>query len=235
MKGNKYYFLIPAVSVAVIVIILACGILNRTVTAISENIVMERERCIVIDPGHGGVDGGATSCTGKLESHMNLSVSLRLNDFLRVMGKRTKMIRTTDISVYTTGQTIAAKKVSDLKARVAFVNAVENATLVSIHMNHFSDSKYYGPQLFYAPTQGSEALANDLQHALNAKLVPENARVHKSADGIYLMQHINCPGILIECGFISNPEENAKLNTPAYQQKLCAIIAANLVRSEPGA
>lgn len=223
----------PLILVLVLVLLLCCvgaGVLSHSITVLSENAHFEKTRCIVIDAGHGGIDGGATSCTGRLESNMNLEISCKLNDMLRLLGIQTLMIRTTDISVYTSGKTIAAQKVSDLKERVRIVNSIDNALLISIHMNYYTDSRYYGPQIFYAPTVQSQEIGRHLQEALKTELVPESNRVSKPAEGIYLMQHIQCPGVLIECGFISNPEENARLNSTAYQQKLCAVIATNLCR-----
>ena len=139
---------------------------NRAVTVISQGLPPEREHTFIIDPGHGGVDGGATSVTGKVESAFNLEISLRLKDLLTLMGYRTKMIRTEDISVYTEGETIAAKKMSDLKERVRICNDTDGAILLSIHQNIFPDSRYSGAQIFYAKSQGSKELAEGLQKTL---------------------------------------------------------------------
>lgn len=198
---------------------------SKAVTVLAENRPAERLFTIIIDAGHGGIDGGATSCTGVLESKFNLEVSLRLNDLLRFLGHKTDMIRTEDISVYTTGHTIAQKKISDLKERARRINDTENALLLSIHQNHFPDSRYAGAQVFYANTEGSAALAKLMQESFRKSLNPGSNRQEKKSNGIYLMEHIQCPGILIECGFLSNPEEEAKLRSTEYQQKLCAVIA----------
>ena len=201
---------------------------NRAVTAISENIPLRRQHAIIIDAGHGGEDGGATSCTGALESQINLEITLRLNDLLHLLGYDTRMIRTTDTSIYTHGTTISQKKISDLKERVRIVNETDHGILVSIHQNFFADSRYSGAQVFFAATDGSEALAKKLQTAFTATLNPGSHRRCKKAEGIYLMEHITCPAILVECGFLSNPEEEAKLRTPDYQKKLCCTIAATV-------
>ena len=184
--------------------------------------------CIVLDAGHGGEDGGATSCTGVLESGINLEITLRLRDLLHLLGRETRMIRTSDISVYTKGGSIAQKKMSDLKERVRIVNSTPNAMLLSIHQNNFSDSRYSGAQVFYADTQGSERLAKVLQCALISSLNKGSNRKCKQSDGVYLMEHISCPGILVECGFLSNPAEEARLRSPDYQRKLCCVIAATV-------
>lgn len=201
---------------------------SKVVTVMSETTPLDGRHCIVIDAGHGGVDGGATSCTGVLESKLNLEIALRLNDFLHLLGYDTAMIRTTDESVYTQGETIAAKKVSDLKQRVKIVNETENALLISIHQNHFSDSQYSGAQVFYTSNGSSEYLAKSLQNTLTASLNPGSNRQAKKASGIYLMEHIECTGILVECGFLSHPEEEAKLRNAEYQKKLCGIIAVTV-------
>lgn len=201
---------------------------SRAVTVIAEKTPPSRDHCIIIDAGHGGVDGGATSCTGIPESAYNLEIALRLNDLFRLLGYDTRMIRTTDISVYTKGETIAQKKISDLRERVRITNETENALLVSIHQNIFQDSRYRGAQVFYANTEGSKDLAVQLQTAFIDALNPGSRRQCKKSDGIYLMEHITQPGILVECGFLSNPQEEANLKNPEYQQQLCCVIASTV-------
>lgn len=199
---------------------------ERAVQAFSEE--RGAQWCIVLDAGHGGEDGGATSCTGVLESGINLEITLRLRDLLHLLGRETRMIRTSDISVYTKGGSIAQKKMSDLKERVRIVNTMPNAMLLSIHQNNFSDSRYSGAQVFYADTQESERLAKVLQCALISSLNKGSNRKCKQSDGVYLMEHISCPGILVECGFLSNPAEEARLRSPDYQRKLCCVIATTV-------
>lgn len=201
---------------------------SRAVTVWTENAPVTNRKTVIIDAGHGGPDGGATSCTGILESKFNLEIALRLRDLTELLGIQTLMIRDTDCSVYTQGSTIAQKKVSDLKERVRIVNSTENATLVSIHQNLFPDEKYSGAQVFYAKTQGSQKLAKDLQKAFIQSVNPDSHRQAKKADGIYLMQNINCTGILIECGFLSNPREEYLLRSDSYQKKICSVIATSL-------
>lgn len=226
MKKSKRWVLFYLAAIAVILFLSDRG--SRAVTTIAENAPIKGRTCIVIDPGHGGEDGGATSCTGVLESTYNLSISKRLNDLLHLLGYETKMVRTTDTAVYTKGETIAQKKVSDLKERVRIVNETENPLLLSIHQNQFPDGKYSGAQMFYAGTQGSQELAERLQSAFVSTLNPGSKRKCKKSDGVYLMEHIGCTGVLIECGFLSNPTEEAKLRDEAYQKKLCCVIAATV-------
>lgn len=226
MKKGRMGILTYAVIILIFLVAVHWG--NRAVTVMAESQPIERETCIVIDAGHGGIDGGATSCTGRLESAYNLEISMRLNDLFHLLGYDTRMIRTTDTSVYTKGETIAQQKVSDLKERVRIVNETENALLLSIHQNNFSDGRYSGAQVFYAQTEGSEELAKLLQTALVESLNPGSNRKSKKSDGVYLMEHIERTGVLVECGFLSNPEEEARLRDPEYQRKLCCVIAATV-------
>lgn len=223
MRGFRNWVLGYCVILALTLLTAHWG--NRAVTVMAENGPIARNHTIVIDAGHGGVDGGATSCTGKLESVFNLEIAKVLDAVFHLLGHDTRMIRTEDISVYTKGETIAQKKVSDLKERVRIVNETENALLLSIHQNNFPDGQYSGAQVFYAGTEGSQGLAARLQAAFVEHLNPGSRRQEKKSSGIYLMEHIRCPGVLIECGFLSNPEEEAKLRSPDYRKKLCAVIA----------
>ena len=203
---------------------------SGAVTVMVENAPLEDRTCIVVDAGHGGIDGGATSCSGVLESKINLDIALRLNDLLVFLGYDTKMVRTTDTSIYTEGNTIAAQKVSDLKQRVKMVNETENAILISIHQNTFSDNRYSGAQVFYADDEISRKLAQELQMDFISTLNPGSKRKCKPSDGIYLMQNIQRPGVLIECGFLSNPEEEAKLRNDGYQKKLACVVSSCISR-----
>lgn len=225
---NSYYKWIPGYCLILLLTLLAAHFGSRAVTVMAESRPPERRCTIIIDPGHGGVDGGATSCTGILESRFNLEIGLRLNDLFRFLGFSTKMIRTEDISVYTEGDTIAAKKMSDLRQRVQMTNEAENPLLLSIHQNNFPDGRYSGAQVFYAGTEGSQSLAKALQSGFLKHLNPGSRRQEKKSSSVYLMEHIRCPGVLIECGFLSNPEEEAKLRSPEYQKKLCTVIACTV-------
>ncbi len=201
---------------------------SRAVTVLSQNAAEEDRRCIILDAGHGGVDGGAISCTGLAESHINLEIALRLRDLLHLLGYRTKMIRTTDISVYTQGDTIAAKKISDLKERLRVINETENPLLISIHQNNFTDSRYSGAQIFYNANESSKVLASQLQETFIKTTNPSSKRGAKKSSGVYLMEHVTCTAVLVECGFLSNPQEEAALRSSSYQKKICCIIATSV-------
>ena len=221
-KGFTVLFYAAVLSLALLLSIWG----DRTVTAMNESMPLRERRCLIIDPGHGLPDGGAVSCTGVYESVINLDISRRLNDLLRLLGHDTRMLRMDEHSVYTEGETIGQKKVSDLKHRVATVNETENAILLSIHQNHYTDSRFSGAQMFYASTEGSKELAELLQQAFVTHLNPGSNRQIKKCQGIYLMEHVNTTAVLVECGFLSNPQEEAKLRDGEYQKRICCVIAS---------
>ena len=222
--------LLPVYAIVFLGITMCARVGNQTVATIAQSTQSSNRHTVIIDPGHGGVDGGATSCTGILESKINLDIALRLDDMMHLLGMDTLLIRKTDCSIHTQGETIAQKKVSDLRERVRIINETDNAFLISIHQNTFPDGKYWGLQTFYAATEGSKNFAEKLQNQYRENLMPENNRIIKQAKGIYLMEHIECSGILIECGFLSNPREEALLRSDAYQKNLCAVIAATCIQ-----
>ena len=186
------------------------------------------EHTLIIDPGHGGEDGGAVSITGAPESKINLAIVLKLRDVLGLYGVDPILLREEDISLHDDdANTLREKKRSDLKNRVAAIEAVEGGTLLSIHQNTYPGSRYHGAHVFYAPTEGSQELAEHFQNSIKAALQPENERaVKRIPDTVYIMNHVTCPAVLIECGFLTNPEEEALLRDEDYQRKLSAVIAA---------
>ena len=229
-KPKHYYELIPIYAVVFLLVLFAALIGNRAVQVTAEAELVSAKRVIVIDAGHGGEDGGAISCTGALESNINLAIAQRLNDLMRFLGFHTKMTRTEDISIYTEGESLSQKKVSDLKERIRICNQINDAILLSIHQNNFADGKYSGAQVFYSTTDGSEQLAREIQDRFVSTINPGSNRSIKKAQGIYLLENIQCPGVLIECGFLSSPEEEARLRSDAYQKKVCCVIATGCAR-----
>lgn len=185
-------------------------------------------RCVVVDAGHGGIDGGAVGYAGTLEKDLNLDIALKCELLMGLCGVDVVMTRREDISIDDgTGATIARRKADDIKARVALANAGADA-LVSIHMNSFTDPKYWGTQTFYSKNNAkSLELAENLQSAARTLLAPDNARETKRAeDSIYLLKNVTVPAVIIECGFITNPEEEAKLCTEEYRKAVAVAICA---------
>lgn len=224
---KRHLFAYVTMITAVLVAVVFCANLYTSAIAVAE--AAEGPITVVIDAGHGGEDGGAVSESKVYESRVNLEIALRVNDLFHLLGQETKMIRTEDISVYSSdAKTISEKKISDLKNRVSTVNATPNALLLSIHQNMFSASKYYGTQVFYASTSGSQSLAESLQSIFATAVDTTNHRAAKQADAVYLMNNITCTGVLVECGFLSNPAECEKLCTEEYQKQLSIAITAGI-------
>lgn len=188
---------------------------------------------VVIDPGHGGEDGGAVAADGTEESAINLQIAKRLDAVLTFWGCDTKLLRSEDISLHDAGaSTIRQKKVSDIHNRVGLINSEPNPRVISIHQNYFTQTQYHGAQVFYANGPLGQPWAKLTQENLKNCLEPGNNRREKPiSHDVYLMNHITCPAILVECGFLSNPQECAKLQDPGYQTALAAVVAASYLQS----
>lgn len=204
------------------------GIAHERETPADASVSVPSAPTVVLDAGHGGEDGGAVSASGVRESELNLAITLRTDAVLRLLGYDTVLVRADDRAVYSAGAgTIAEKKVSDIKNRVALVERTPNALLLSIHQNTFPQTQYAGAQVFFAPTQGSERLAEIAQTLLCTRVDPANHRKSKQIpQSVYLMNHVGCTAVLAECGFLSNEREAAALQTDAYQTKLALALAA---------
>lgn len=226
MKIHSLSIKMPVVYLFVCIGILGITFLgNKTITTIAQNSPVEREHCVVVDAGHGYPDGGTTSITGVVECDLNLQIAKKTEAVLNLMGIHTLMLRETDESIYSSGDTIGQKKISDIHNRVNIVNSLEDAILISIHQNYFTDSRYSGAQVFYADSESSKQFAGDVQGNFVKALQPQNHRLPKKASGVYLMEHINCTAVLVECGFLSNPEEDALLSDQEYQKKIAGVLA----------
>lgn len=192
----------------------------------SAAIGMEEKQMLILDAGHGGEDGGASTAAGEKESDINLGIALKTQALMTFLGVEPRLTRNTDMSIHSSGaETIRQKKVSDLKNRVALVEGTPNAMLMSIHQNHFTDPRYSGAQVFFNSGDVSRQWAEGTQAVFQQLLDPGNSRKAKPMpDGIYLFEHISCPAILVECGFLSNGEEAALLVTDTYQRKIAVAL-----------
>lgn len=191
------------------------------------------EKTVVIDAGHGGEDGGAISVSGAIESHINLAIALKLDQLFGLYGVNSVLLRDSDISLHDPdAQTLRQKKVSDLQNRVAFIQALDQPTVISIHQNTYTSSLYHGAQVFYAKEASSAEFAQIAQNNFRLVLDQSNQRVPAPVpESVYLMSHIDCKAILVECGFLSNPEEDLLLQTPAYQMKIAAVLLSSYLES----
>ena len=188
---------------------------------------------VVVDAGHGGEDGGAVAADGTVESGLNLAIARRVRDLLTFAGVPTTVTREGDAAIYDPGSaTLREKKVSDLHNRVALVNELPGAVLLSIHQNSLPSSPVtHGAQTFWNRQEGAEALARTLQAGLNPAVNTHRAKEPKQIpDSIYLMNHVDAPAVLVECGFLSNREEAARLQQEDYHKTLATVIAAGYLR-----
>jgi N-acetylmuramoyl-L-alanine amidase len=184
---------------------------------------------VVIDAGHGGEDGGAVSKDGKCEKDINLKISLMLGDMFNAAGYSVVQTRTEDKLLYDRNADFKGrKKILDMAARLNAANACGARLFISIHMNSFPQPKYRGLQVYYSPKHSrSQTVANSIQTLARATLQPENTREVKPSGGrIYLLDKLEYPAVLVECGFLSNPDEAALLCDDAYLQKLALVIFA---------
>lgn len=181
---------------------------------------------LIIDPGHGGEDGGAVSPSGVAESGINLAIALDCEQLAGLFGQPIQLLRRDEASLADSqAETLREKKRSDLKKRVELINSASDAVVLSIHQNNFSSPAYYGAQVFYRPEERSKQWAIQVQEQLRTQLDETNDRqVKEIPKEIYLMSHISCPAILVECGFLSHPKEEQLLQTAEYQCRLAVTI-----------
>lgn len=193
-------------------------------------------RIIALDAGHGGSDGGAVSRQGLIEKDINLAVSLYLRDYLQQAGAVVVMTREVDKDLASEGtQGYSKRKTEDLKRRVRFVEEKQADLLVSIHMNSIPSPRWRGAQSFYYPNHADSAnLAALVQEELKRNL--ENTdRVAKPSDKtVYLLEAVQVPSVLVEVGFLSNPDEASLLGSEAYQRRVAASIYQGILRYYSG-
>lgn len=179
---------------------------------------------VVIDAGHGGTDPGKVSIDGVKEKDINLQIAYCLKAQLQARGVTVIMTREDDGSLATRGAT--NKKVSDMHNRVSLINDSQADFLISIHQNSYTDASVSGPQVFYhGQSEESKQLAKRVQDNLIEEISPSKIREIKSENSYYILKNSTCPGVIVECGFLSCPEECSKLQNPEYQQDIARAIA----------
>ena len=204
---------------------------NRVVmTSGNINTGMDKQ-VIVLDAGHGGFDGGCVSVNGVAEKGINLAIMESLRDGLEIMGFDVICTRESDVSIHDKGvEGVSQQKKSDMDNRLAIFNKYSDAISVSIHQNQFTDGKYSGAQMFYsAKNSEGEKLAEIMKQQFVSLLQPDNTRETKPVgDELYLLNNTTCPSVLVECGFLSNAEEAAKLESSDYQKKVAFTIMTGI-------
>lgn len=189
----------------------------------------ENNKIIVIDPGHGGIDGGAKSESGIIEKDINLSIALKTKDALESKGYKVIMTRSDDVGLYTDGKKVREKKIEDLENRVKIKKENKCDAFISIHQNMFPQKSCKGAQVWSANNEPSKKLGQIIQEKLKEEVDPSNKRESKVAKKEYKILNDGYEGasVIVECGFLSNPEECALLGKEDYQNK----IANTLVNS----
>ncbi|MCY6371521.1 N-acetylmuramoyl-L-alanine amidase CwlD [Clostridium ganghwense] len=189
-----------------------------------------KQKIILLDAGHGGIDGGAVSKNGTVEKDINLSISKKLKENLEKKGFKVIMTREDDIGLYSDKGRIRDKKNEDLNNRCKMKKESNCDIFISIHLNMFEQSQYYGAQVWYSKNTDSTKLAHIIQQNLIKDLNNGNKRKEKCAKGAYkiLRCYSEIPSVLVECGFLSNQQEEQKLKTDSYQQEI-AISLANSI------
>lgn len=187
---------------------------------------------VVIDPGHGGEDGGASGADGTLEKELNLMISENIRDLLGLFGIRVQLTRSGDHLLYDYYNDLddytGKMKTYDLRNRLKIAESSGAKLFLGIHMNKFPQPKYRGLQVYYSPNHPESAgAARMIQEYTKNFLQPENTRETKRAtSAIYILKRITMPAVLVECGFLSNEEECALLNTPEYRLRAACVIGA---------
>lgn len=183
----------------------------------------EEQPVIVIDAGHGGIDPGKVGVSGAYEKDINLSIAEYLKTLLEKEKITVFMTRQTDDGLYVEND--SNKKRADMNARMKIMNQPEVDLIVSIHQNSFTDKRSRGAQVFYQSSSvEGEKLANEIQAALIHEVDSENRRQSKANNSYFILKKSIKPAVIVECGFLSNPEEEAKLLQEEYQKKIAEAV-----------
>lgn len=231
VKPAVFLFFVVALSIVALAAVLTLGEGEAPASAVTD-----KEPVLIIDPGHGGADGGAVSLSGRSESEINLEISQMMKALADFAGVPCVMTRQSEELAYPPeAKSLAKMKAADQRQRVEFINSQKNAVLISVHQNIYRTAQPRGPQTFYGKAEGSQALATLAQEYLNAALLPESRRVTaKISDSLYLFKKVDCPTLLAECGFLSNPEEARLMETREHQLKAAvALVSAYLSYISP--
>ena len=188
---------------------------------------IQTKKTVIIDPGHGGIDVGTVGIDGSLEKNINLSISLDLYYFLMVSGINTVLTRDGDYEMYRAGE---QRTKSDLYNRMDYINSVPNSILISIHQNHFENEAEWGTQVWYSPNDEiSPTLADKILQSVKKNIQPENKRENKVSDNsYYILYKAQKPSVMVECGFVSNENENKRLQDKEYQRDMAYSILVGI-------
>ena len=226
-----------AISASLVLLILLATVIGVVSENISEQLVADTvdsipyEKIIILDAGHGGEDSGAVGVNGALEKDINLQLTLEVGKLLEERGYIVVYTRTDDRLLYTEEQNIKGiRKINDLKNRCKVAERYPDSIFISIHTNSFGSPKYSGLQVYYSDNNDSgRPLAEAIQNKVVSDLQKDNNRVVKAGKGIYLLENITNPAVLIECGFLTNKDECEKLSEKEYQKELSFSIVCGII------
>ncbi len=228
-KISASFFLIPFLF-AILFFFFSVPLFFMLDEAMPVSAPIEQARILILDAGHGGEDCGAIGANGIYEKDLNFEITMELGRQLEDLGYKVVYTRRGDKLLYTEDENIKGlRKIYDLKNRVKIAESYEDAIFISLHMNAFSDARYSGLQVFYGKNEKSEALARSIQSHVKETLQPQNKRNIRDGAGMYLMENLDCPAVLIECGFLTNAEECEKLCEKEYQKQLCFAILCGII------
>ncbi len=202
------------------------------VSTIEEHIRAAKNKSvtIVVDAGHGGIDPGKVGINSALEKDINLAIALKLERNLKANGINVVMTRTDDNGLYSENE--SNKKVRDMKKRLTIIEEAEPELAVSIHQNSYPDPSVSGVQVFYyKDSVKSKAAAEIMQTQLVKSLKPTKERVAKDNSSYYLLKKTSVPIIIVECAFMSNPEEADLLIQNNYQEKVAWAIYMGIMQA----
>ncbi|MDD4835380.1 MAG: N-acetylmuramoyl-L-alanine amidase CwlD, partial [Lutispora sp.] len=228
---NRWLLLKLASMILILVLLFSFSNLVYT-DAINSYRLPMKNKIIIIDPGHGGVDPGAVSRTGVTEDDINLRIALKLRRLIEQSGGVALMIREDDSGLYSDGRTrIRDKKNEDLRTRHELINSSGADIFISVHLNSFPQSQYYGAQSFYQKgDEEGKKIAELIQNELIEVIKNQNIRKAKSIDTVYILKNKKMPGALVECGFLSNSREEKLLQEDKYQDKIAWGIFMGIMR-----
>ena len=222
LNKKRLTLIITSIFIAIFVFIFSTDDLQKQNNYIDTVSLPVTEKVIVVDAGHGIPDEGAESSKGTTEAETNLNIALKLQNLLEQSGSTVILTRSDENAIYDIdSKTLRQKKISDIHNRVKIGNESSADIFVSIHLNKIPQSQYYGWQTFYKEgNEKGEKLAKEIQNSLNETIEKANNRIAKSIDNVYIIKHVEIPTTIVECGFLSNPDEEQLLLNDDYQNKL---------------
>lgn len=222
INKRRIQVILSAILVSIITFSIQISLKEKQGLTVETTSTPTSDKTIVIDAGHGTPDEGASSNNGTTEAQINLKIALKVQNLLEQTGGTVILTRSDENAIYDLdSKTLKQKKVSDIKNRVKIGNQSSADIFVSIHLNKIQQQQYYGWQCFFnSKNQNSKLLAEQLQENLNESMQKENKRVAMNLNTVYIMKNVEIPISIVECGFLSNPEEEKQLQEDEYQNRL---------------